>query len=136
MTWFWLRIRAGLAFERLAMRHVDELKSALGIAAVYTHVASYVARGNGERPGVQIDLLLDRADRAISLVEAKFYDDEYAVTKAYAEELRRKRTRFRTYTGTKKQLFWVLLTPFGLRQNRHSTGLVDTVLTLDALFGN
>ena len=118
------------------MRHVDELKSALGIAAVYTHVASYVARGNGERPGVQIDLLLDRADGAISLVEAKFYDDEYVVTKAYAEELRRKRARFRTYTGTKKQLFWVLLTPFGLRQNRHSTGLVDTVLTLDALFGN
>ena len=127
---------AGLAFERLAMRHVDQLKAALGIAAVYTQVASYVARGSDERPGVQIDLLIDRADRAISLVEAKFYDEEYVVTKAYAEQLRRKRGRFREYTGTKKQLFWVLLTAFGLRQNRHSTGLVDTVLTLDALFGD
>jgi len=35
---------------------------------------------------------------------------------------------------TKKQIFLTLISVFGLVENKNSMGLVDTELTLDALF--
>ncbi len=41
---------------------------------------------------------------------------------------------FRHVTGTKKQIFIVVITTFGLLNNKHSLGLVDNVLDMNALF--
>ncbi len=51
-----------------------------------------------------------------------------------AETLRRKLWAFAAATKTRKRLSLVLLTTFGLHPNIHSSGLVEEVLTLDALF--
>jgi uncharacterized protein len=56
------------------------------------------------------------------------------LTKTDADHLRRKKSVFRHVTSTKKQLFIVLLTTFGLIKNKHSLGLVDNVLDMNALF--
>jgi len=40
----------------------------------------------------------------------------------------------RRVTKTKKQLFIVMITTFGLKQNSHSENLIDQILTLDDLF--
>jgi uncharacterized protein len=78
--------------------------------------------------------LIDRQDNVISLCEVKFYNDELILTKANADNLRRKKSIFRHVTGTKKQIFMVLITTFGLVKNKHSLGLVDNVLDMNVLF--
>jgi hypothetical protein len=93
-----------------------------------------LAKPSEENEGAQIDLLIDRQDNVISLCEVKFYNDEVVLTKADADILRRRKSIFRHVTGTKKQIFIVLITTFGLIKNQHSLGLVDNSLDMNALF--
>ena len=79
-------------------------------------------------------ILIDRNDHVINLLEIKFYNETFSLTKAYAEQLRNKMSIFRKAIKTKKQLFWVLLTIFGLEINQHSLGIIDKALTMDELF--
>jgi hypothetical protein len=79
-------------------------------------------------------MLIDRADNAISICEMKFYKEEVSLTKDMAQQLRRRTSLFRRKSKTKKQLFIVLVTPYGLLPNVHSLGLVDAVVTMDDLF--
>ena len=62
------------------------------------------------------------------------YNDEWLLTKVEADNLRRKQRVFRQVTGTKKQIFIVLVTTFDLIKNQHSVGLVDNILDMNALF--
>jgi len=78
--------------------------------------------------------VLDRNDHVINLFELKFYNENFTITKAYANTLRQKATIFRTSTKTKKQIFWTLLTTFGLQHNQYSIGLIDSALNMDVLF--
>ena len=64
----------------------------------------------------------------------KFYNKAFTINKAYAEQLHQKRAIFEETTKTRKQLFWTLVTAFGLTHNEHSLGLIDTVIGLDDLF--
>jgi hypothetical protein len=124
----------GYAFENICFQHIDQIKSALSIAGVHTNQYSFLAKKTEENEGTQIDLLIDRQDNVISLCEVKFYNDAWLLTKAEADNLRRKQRVFRQVTGTKKQIFIVLITTFDLIQNQHSIGLVDNVLDMNALF--
>jgi len=128
------KIWTGFAFENLCMRHTPQIKTSLGISGIYSETSTFYQRGTDEQAGVQIDLLIDRNDHVINLMEMKFYNTDFNISKAYATELRKKMERFKTATKTKKQLFWVLVTTFGLEKNEHSLGLVDRVINLDKLF--
>jgi hypothetical protein len=125
---------SGYAFENICFQHIDNLKAALGIAGVHTNQYSFLAKASEENEGAQIDLLIDRQDNVISLCEVKFFNDELILTKIDADNLRRKKSVFRHVTGTKKQIFVVQITTFGLLKNKHSLGLVDNVLDMNALF--
>lgn len=125
---------SGYAFENICFHHIDNIKAALGIAGVHTNQYSFLSKPSDENEGAQIDLLIDRQDNVISLCEVKFCNDELVLTKADADNLRRKKSIFRHVTGTKKQIFIVVITTFGLLHNKHSLGLVDNVLDMNALF--
>ncbi|MDR0417714.1 MAG: ATP-binding protein, partial [Propionibacteriaceae bacterium] len=60
----------GYAFEQVCLSHLDQLRRALGIEAVIATAASW--RSSSVKPGAQVDLLLDRADRVVTLCEMKF----------------------------------------------------------------
>ncbi|HHM20874.1 MAG TPA: ATP-binding protein [Bacteroidetes bacterium] len=128
------KIWCGYAFENICLKHVDQIKKALGIAGVYSHSASFFTKAKAGRPGVQIDLVIDRNDHIINLIEIKFHDTVFAISKPYAEKLRNKIRVFGEKTKTRKQLQLVFITVFGLRPNRHSVGLVDAALEADILF--
>jgi uncharacterized protein len=125
---------SGYAFENICLLHIDNIKAALGIAGVHTNQYSFLAKPTNETEGTQIDLLIDRQDNVISLCEVKFYNDELILTKADADNIRRKKSIFRHVTATKKQIYVVLITTFGLLKNQHSIGLVDNELDMNALF--
>ncbi len=125
---------SGFAFESICLKHLPEIKKALGISGVFSTSSTFYKKGTAEMDGCQIDLLIDRDDRVISVCEIKWSHEEYILTKSYAAELRKKMALFKHFTGTKKQLYLVMITPYGLLRNEHNTGLVDSEVTLDDLF--
>ena len=126
---------AGLAFEALCQNHIGAIERALGISGVRTEASSWQHRArNREDNGAQIDLLIDRADDVISVCELKHTVTPFAITKRYAEELRRKLAVFQHETRTRKNLQLVLVATAGVLANAYSRDLVDREVGLDAFW--
>jgi len=128
------KIWRGYAFENICIKHAEAIKKALGISGILTEVSGYRNHGKKEGEGIQIDMLIDRADQCINLCEIKFYNDEISLTKEDAEKLRRRRTLFLQFSKTRKTVFNTLITTYGINQNQYSLGQVDYEVTMDALF--
>jgi len=128
------KIWTGYAYENIWLKHIPQIKKALGISGMYSQSSSFYLKPTDEEKGLQIDLLLDRNDHAINLFEIKFYNDEYVMNEADTKSLRERRGIFQRSTKTKKQIFWSLITTFGLKLNKHGLGAFQHVLTLDDLF--
>ena len=128
------RAWVGLAFERVCLAHVQEIKSALGIAGVRTAVSVWSHRADEVYPeGAQIDMVIDRADGIINLCEMKFTGNEFTVDKKYDRELMNKRAVFQSVTETKKAVHLTMVTSSGLVRNAYSNNIQSEV-TLDDLF--
>ena len=128
---------SGYALESLAFKHLQQIKQALGIGALSTSSHSWVHRSNQTWPqGAQIDLLLDRPDNTINIIEIKFSQSSFAINKAYAKDLRNKIGTFKAITGTRKNVFLTFLTTHGLQNNQYSNELVQGALTTDSLFSH
>ena len=127
---------SGYAFENICLKHIPQIKKALNIAGIYSLSSSFYHKGNKDDEGAQIDLLIDRKDGVINLFEIKFYNEPFTLTKDYAEKLMKKQRVFKSVSQTRKQLFFVLISAFGIVPNSHSMNLISQTLTLDDLFLN
>ncbi|MCB0578582.1 MAG: hypothetical protein KDD10_04655 [Phaeodactylibacter sp.] len=116
------------------MQHLPAIKKALGISAVYTTAFSYLQKATEEEKGLQVDMLMERADQIIHLFEIKFHNTEFVLSKDYAERLQARIQAFQRLSKTRKQVFLTFITTFGLKPNKYSTSLVNQSLTLDDLF--
>jgi uncharacterized protein len=125
---------SGYAFESICFKHLPQIKKALGITGVYTEASSFIHRGNDQQKGIQIDLLLDRNDRVINLLEVKFYNTTWVLDKADAMLLREKTDTFKLATQTTKQVFLTLISTFGIKSNSHSLGYVHRSFDMHILF--
>ena len=122
----------GLAFERICFQHVEQIKDALGITGVISGVYSWLYRPkNDNESGVQIDMLIDRADGVIDLCEIKFSQGKYEIKKKYADELNCKATVFQSKTETKKAVFTVMITTEGLTDNAYARNIQNQVVAND-----
>lgn len=124
----------GYAFENLCLKHVPQIKKALGISGIYSLSSTFYHKGTATQPGTQIDLLIDRIDKVINLFEIKFYHETFTISKSYAKNIRTKRTVFKEVTKTKKQLFFVFISPYGLNHNTYSSELIVQEVVLRDLF--
>lgn len=77
----------GIAFEELCFLHIAQIKSALHIGGVASQDSSYVVRGDGAQDGMQVDLLIERADDVVNICEMKYYRLPFVVNKQYAQTL-------------------------------------------------
>lgn len=126
---------SGLAFERVCLQHIGQIKKALGISGVLTNVYSWRTMGD-EAKGIdraQIDLLIDRQDGVINLCEMKYSEQEYIMTQTEEMKLRRRKGNFLAATKTKKAVHITIVTPYGLKQNSHSS-VAQNQVTMDDLF--
>ena len=107
----------GLAFERVCLEHISEIKSKLGISGVQTDVNSWYCTRDVDKGinGSQIDLLIVRRDQVINLCEIKFSNSDFNITK------------------TKYAIYPTLITTYGMVQNSYS-GNIQSVITLKDLF--
>ena len=129
----------GYAFEQVCLHHLEQIKHGLGISGVASNsyawsCKAFTDRDGNEWRGGQIDLVIDRDDKVINLCEMKFSQDEYVLSKDYADTVRSRASLFRKVTGTKKSLRNTFITLYGVKHNKHS-GIVDSELTLGDLFG-
>jgi AAA+ ATPase superfamily predicted ATPase len=128
------KVWCGMSFEAICLKHIPQIKDALGIGGVHSEESPWRYSGAKGESGAQIDLLIDRADRTISICEMKFYTDEFTIDKSYATELDRKLKVFREQTGTKKSLFLSFVTTYGVKTNEHANRLLQNNLTMDIFF--
>ncbi len=119
---------SGFAFEGVCLKHFEEIKKALGISGIQ------VIPGQWHGKESQIDLLLDRADRTISICEMKYFKGEYTVSKEYARKFEEKQNLFRRESGVKESFHRVLVTSHGVQINNKFHDSFDLEITLDQLF--
>ena len=142
---YWQRLRnravwlgwAGHAFELTCWKHVLQIKAALGLSAVQTYSSKWIHSSKGAldgAPGAEIDLVIDRADQCINLIEIKFYNERWVFKKSDGDALERKRACFERITGTKKATFSTVLSTYGIKENTQSLRAVDRQLDMMALF--
>jgi len=125
----------GLAFERVCLQHLPQMKQKLGISGVSTETHSWTHKADPEQgiKGSQIDLLIVRRDQVINLCEMKYSLAKYSLSKADDEALRRKMDDFLRATKTKYALRPTLVTTYGLDPGPYS-GLIQSVITMEDLF--
>jgi uncharacterized protein len=126
------KIWQGYAFENLCFKHIEAIKIALGISGIYSTIHSYFAKKTTESPGMQIDMIINRADNAINLCEIKFYSDQVTVTEEMANTLRKRRSKFIELSGIKQTVFNTLISTFGHNKNEHSISQIDSEVIVDA----
>ncbi|MGB0930696.1 MAG: AAA family ATPase [Chitinophagales bacterium] len=128
------KIWCGYAYENICLKHVSTIKTALEIGGIYSTTSSFLKIGKGQETGAQIDLVIDRNDHLINLCEVKFYNVAFTISKEYAQKLREKIRVFQESTKTKKQIQLVFITTFGLKNNRHSLGLISADFNMEIFF--
>lgn len=122
----------GIAFEEVCLGHIDQIKHALQIAGVSSHESSFILHGDDGGEGMQIDLIIDRADDVVNVCEMKFCKSEYIVTKAYSEKITR-RVEALEKISPSKSFHPTLVSAAPVHRNEYSDIFLSQI-TIDDLF--
>lgn len=125
----------GFSFEQLCLRHLLHIKIGLGIAGMATESSAwrFVPAVGDNRRGAQVDLVIKRSDNVIHLIEMKFCDREYSISKDYALRLQERKLLFQELTSTNRGVVITFVTPNGVARGVHSS-IVHSQLTAQDLF--
>ena len=135
---------AGYAFETVCLHHIDQLMDGLGISGMINKPCSWYyspsasIRNDEEadddlKTGAQIDLLIDRKDKTITVCEMKYANGEYEITKAYDKRVQDRIRTFKKVTKTSKSVVLTYITPQGLHDNMYARKLREQI-TAETLF--
>ena len=140
---FWLnatdnpsrRAWSGLAFEQVCMDHILQIKRKLEIGGVLSNEYAWSIGTDEEKgiDGAQIDLILDRRDRVVSICEIKYSIKPFGIDKDYDIKLRNKIGTFVTATDCTKTVQLVMVTTYGLKDSKYNS-IVNAQILLDDLF--
>lgn len=125
----------GLAFERVCLLHIDQIRKALGIRGVLTTVCSWICAADEKKgiQGSQIDLLLVRGDHVINVLEMKYTNRPYVLTKRDYENLQKKKMDFLLAENPTSALHVTMVSPLGLAKTVWSAEIQSQV-TMQDLF--
>lgn len=121
----------GLAFERVCLLHIPQIKRSLGIDRIHTEYYSW--RSKNSQPAAQIDLIIERADQVINVCEMKYSEYSYIISKAEDTRLRNRMGSFLEETKTRGGLHLTFISTYGLKKNMYSDAVRNEV-TMDDLF--
>lgn len=125
---------SGLAFERVCFQHRAQIAKALGISGIlYADWYAWSAPKTDSYPGMQIDMVIDRADGMVNLCEVKFTDEPYVITPEYMHKLRLRRARYQQEIAPKKGVHLTMITSSGVILNPQKFE-INSFVTLDDLF--
>ena len=126
---------SGIAFERVCLEHVPQIKAALGISGVHTEAGAWQCAPDPEEGiyGSQVDLLIVRKDQVINLCEMKYSESGYIVNAEFNRNQKRKISDFRKKTGTRYAIHSTLITTYEIEPNQY-TGNLQAIITAEDLF--
>ena len=126
---------SSVAFERVCLEHILQIKRALGISGVFTEVNAWQCNPDPDQGihGSQIDLLIVRKDQIINLCEMKYSETDFYADAAFDRAQKIKISDFQKKTATKYAVHPTLITTYGLTNNAYS-GEIQSVITADELF--
>lgn len=104
----------GLAFEKVCLLHLEQIKKALGFNAVISSAHSWFYRPQDGSKGIQIDLLIDRDDNVINLCEIKYYKTKFRVTEEEYMRMEHRRQTFIEQSKTQKSVLLTMITTNGI----------------------
>ena len=124
-----------VAFERVCLEHVPQIKAALGISGVHTEVNAWQCKADKKRglQGSQIDLLIVRNDQVINVCEMKYSKSDYRVDSDFDKDMKRKISDYLIDSKTKYAIYPTLITTYGVVENEYS-GELQTIITGEELF--
>ena len=128
------KIWTGYAFENMCFKHILQIKKALGISGIISNEYSWLQKGTGVQDGTQIDFIIDRNDNCMNVLELKFYDAVFELTKNYAQQLSERVQIFKQKNRVKKNIFITLLTANGVKKNEYYLSTITNQLSVDDLF--
>lgn len=122
----------GLAFEQVCFAHVSNIKKALGVEGVASSESALIIRGDEEKKGAQIDMLIVRDDRVVNLCEMKFLSKAFEPKTEDEQTLRERIATVQELLSFKHTVHLTLVTTVGLKANAHS-GVFQHIITIDQL---
>lgn len=128
-----LRSWRGIAFEEVCWQHITAIKRALEVGGVKSSLSAWCVKGDDHQGGVQIDLLISRADNIVNLCEMKFAGGEYTITKDEEAKLRSRIETLKKTLSAKQTVHLTMITTYGVAYGKHS-GIVQKEVTMDDLF--
>lgn len=132
------RAWTGYAFEQVCLHHINQIRGKLNIKGVLTNICSWsmakhTDKDGTEWPGAQIDLLLCRGDHVIDVCEMKYCQSLFILSREYEKKIRERNEAFVHFTKTNDAIHTILVTTYGLKENKYSGRFYATV-TMDDLF--
>jgi len=115
----------GASFEIVCQQHVSKIVEALGISGIRTEVATWRTFGSREKQKIQIDLLIDRADNVITLVECKYSEHPVILTPAERKRYKEQQALFIAQTKTKKFVNSIIISIYGLQSKEEALFFKD-----------
>ncbi len=125
---------SGYAFENLCFRHIDMITKALQISGMATRMAGFYAKASNNMNGAQIDMVIDRADNCVNIIECKYYRDNFYLTKSEVTKIKNRIASFKYHSQTKKQIFVTIISSSKLLHNKETIGLIENVIEAEQLF--
>ena len=123
----------GIAFEEVCWQHITQIKRALEIGGVKSSTSAWSIKGDEEKDGAQIDLLINRNDNVVNLCEMKFASTPYSIDKEEEMKLRHRIAALKDTLSPKQTIHLTMITTFGISHGKHS-GVVQKEIKMNDLF--
>ncbi len=128
-----VKIWQGYGFENFILKHIHLVKEQLGISGILSNEYSWFYKGNASEKGSQIDLIIDRSDNCLNIIEAKFYNAAFEISKEYHQSLTYKKELFIEKSKTKKNVFTTMIALNGTKKNEYYLNAITNDLSLKDL---
>lgn len=125
----------GYAFETTCFKHLPQISHALDLNAMaIPYVWRCAPSKDGKTLGAQIDLLFDRNDGTITIVEIKNTSSPVVINKEMVQKLKQRINTFIAVTRTKKQIHVAIISAAGIKETSYAEDFLDGAATLNELF--
>lgn len=118
---------AGYCFESLVMKNFDWVQKQLHLDGLIKNMGPLRVKG------AQIDLLLERTDGVAHIIEIKYHQNKFEITKEYSLQLKNKIHFVIQHYKEKKQILLSVVTLNGFKENNWSHGIVDSSVAIKDL---
>lgn len=107
------------------------MKAAIGIGGIYTE--SYSWRSKNPDNKVQIDLLINRADKVVNVCEIKYSSAEYILNKDEYLKIQNRIAVYQSEMKTKSAVWPVLITVFGVSGGEYANAINQQITIADLM---